>query len=232
MLFVYNFLQQEAGARIIKACAAKDVGVTLMKADPGLVVANEREVLAASEDRYKKAGRELPEAVVKAKERAAERAALTEAFLKKHGLEGTEKARDAAVKFCLANPGVHTVCPSINSFEALESFVRLSGQKLEIGDETVLGDASDAFGGATCRRACGLCEPACPRGVPVNTIMRYEYYFSARGREKEAMGFYAGLAEASTAGSCADCAGPCEAACPFGVAIQSRLIAAHERLTP
>ncbi len=70
--------------------------------------------------------------------------------------------------------------------------MRLSGQKLEIGDEAVLGDARDAFGGAYCRHACGLCEPACPRGVPINTIMRYEYYFAARGREKEAMGLYAG----------------------------------------
>ena len=232
MLFVYNFLQREAGERALEACAAKDVGVTLMKTDPGLVVANEREVLAMSEDRYKKAGRELPEALVKAKERAAERAALTEDFLKKHGIEGPEKARDAAVKFCLAHPGVHTVCPSINSFEAVETFVRLSGQKLEIGDEAVLEDARDAFGGAYCRHACGLCEPSCPRGVPINTIMRYEYYFAARGREKEAMGLYAALDEARAAGGCAGCAGPCEAACPYGVAIQSRLLAAHERLTP
>ena len=232
MLFVYNFLQREAGGRILEACAAKDVGVTLMKSDPGLVVANEREVLAMSEDRYKKAGSELPEALVKAKERAAARAVLTEAFLKKHGIEGAEKARDAAIKFCLSHPGVHTVCPSINSFEALETFVRLSGQKLEIGDEAVLGDASDAFGGGYCRHACGLCEPACPRGVPINTIMRYEYYFAARGREKEAMGLYAGLDEARAASGCAACAGPCEAACPYGVTIQSRLLAAHERLTP
>ena len=232
MLFVYNFLQREAGERVIKACAAKDVGVTLMKTDPGLVVANEREVLAMSEDRYKKAGGELPEAVVKAKERSAERSARLEAFLKKYGIEGTEKARDAAIKFCLAQPGVHTVCPSINSFEELRTFVGLSGLKLEIGDEGLLADARTAFGGSYCRHACGLCEPSCPRGVPVNTIMRYEYYFRAKGRQKEAMGLYAALGEARIAGGCADCAGPCEAACPYGVPIQARLLAAHERLTP
>jgi aryl-alcohol dehydrogenase-like predicted oxidoreductase len=232
MLFVYNFLQREAGERILAGCAAKDVGVTLMKSDPGLVVANEREVLAASEDRYKKAGRELPEALVKGKERSAERAARLDAFLKKHGIEGAEKARDAAVKFCLSNPGVHTVCPSINSFEELRTFVSLSGQRLEIADEAVLADSRAAFGDSYCRHACGLCEPACPHGVPVNTIMRYEYYFAAKGREKEAMGLYAGLGQARAAGECAECPGYCEAACPYGVAIQSRLFAAHERLTP
>lgn len=231
VLFVYNFLQREAGARILEACAAKDVGVTLMKTDPGLVVSTERAVLAASEDRYKKDGRELSEALIKAKARAAERAALADAFLKKHGIEGPEKARDAAIKFCLAHPGVHTVCPSINSFEALETFVRLSGQKLDLADEAVLEDSREAFGGSYCRHACGLCEPSCPRGVPVNTIMRYEYYFAARGREKEAMGLYAALGGRDVSG-CEGCAGPCEAACPYGVAIQARLLAAHERLTP
>jgi aryl-alcohol dehydrogenase-like predicted oxidoreductase len=232
MLFVYNFLQREAGERILAGCAAKDVGVTLMKTDPGLVVSNEREVLAASEDRYTKSGRELPEALVKAKERSAERAARLDAFLKKHGIEGAEKARDAAIKFCLSHPGVHTVCPSINSFEDLRTFVSLSGQKLDLGDEAVLADSREAFGGSYCRHACGLCEPSCPRGVPVNTVMRYEYYFRAKGRQKEAMGLYAALGEARGAGGCAECAGHCETACPYGVHVQAKLLAAHERLTP
>ncbi len=110
--------------------------------------------------------------------------------------------------------------------------MRLSGQKLGIGDEAVLEAARDAFGGAYCRHACGLCEPSCPRGVPVNTIMRYEYYFAAKGREKEAMGLYAALEEARDAGGCAGCSGPCEAACPYGVPIQSKLLVAHEIMTP
>ena len=232
MLFVYNFLQRESGERIIKACAAKDVGVTLMKTDPGLTISSEREVLTSMEDRYKKDGREIPESLLKSKQKAAERAALLEAFLKKHGLEGTEKARDAAIKFCLGNPGVHTVCPSINSFEALQAFLRLSGQKLDLDDEAVLDDSREAFGGSYCRHACGLCEPSCPRGVPVNTIMRYEYYFGAKGRQKEAMGLYAALGESRGAVGCADCAGYCEAACPYGVAIQARLLMAHEDLAP
>jgi len=232
MLFVYNFLQRESGERIIKACAAKDVGVTLMKTDPGLTISSEREDLTSMEDRYKKDGREIPESLLKSKQKAAERAALLEAFLKKHGLEGTEKARDAAIKFCLGNPGVHTVCPSINSFEALQAFLRLSGQKLDLDDEAVLDDSREAFGGSYCRHACGLCEPSCPRGVPVNTIMRYEYYFGAKGRQKEAMGLYAALGESRGAGGCADCAGYCEAACPYGVAIQARLLMAHEDLAP
>ncbi len=233
MLFVYNFLQREAGERILKACAAKDVGVTLMKTDPGLIVQSERESLEAAAERYTKDGRELPEAIVKLKQRAAERTAATEAFLNKHGLSGPEKVRDAAIKFCLNHPGVHTVCPSINSFEALATFVRLSGQKLDIADEATLADCREAFGDSYCRHACGLCEASCPRGVPVNTIMRYEYYFAAKGRQKEAMGLYAALAGAGRdAAVCADCAGYCEASCPYGVPIQAKLLLSHGDLTP
>jgi aryl-alcohol dehydrogenase-like predicted oxidoreductase len=230
MLFVYNFLQREAGEKAIKACAAKNIGVTLMKMDPGLVVANERESLAMIEDRYKQSGKELPEAVLKIKARAAERQAATDAFLARHGISGQEKVRGAAIKFCLNNPGVHAVCPSINSFEALEAFLSLSGQKLDLAAAGVLEDGREAFGGTYCRHACGQCEPACPRGVPVNTIMRYEYYFAAKGREKEAMGLYAELGGRG-AESCGACPGYCEAACPFGVPIQAKLLLANERLT-
>ncbi|MCK7489845.1 MAG: aldo/keto reductase [Anaerotruncus sp.] len=233
VLFVYNFLQREAGERILKACAAKDMGVTLMKTDPGLIVQSERESLAAAAERYKKDGKALPEAVAKLEQRAAERTAVTEAFLNKHGLSGADKVRDAAVKFCLGHPGVHTVCPSINSFEALEAFVRLSGQKLEITDESTLADCREAYGDSYCRHACGLCEASCPRGVPVNTIMRYEYYFAAKGRQKEAMGLYAALAGGGRdATECAGCAGYCEASCPYGVPIQAKLLLSHEDLTP
>ena len=231
MLFVYNFLQREAGDKLLKACAAKNVGVTLMKMDPGLIVANERENLAMVEDRFKKDGREIPEALVKIKGSAAERSAMTDAFLAKHGLAGQEKVRDAAIKFCLNNPGVHAVCPSINSFEALEAFLKLSGQKLDIAAADVLDDGREAFGETYCRHACGLCEPSCPRGVPINAVMRYEYYFAAKGRQKEAMGLYAGLGDRGAEG-CESCPGYCEAACPYGVPIQGKLLLAREDLTP
>ncbi len=233
MLFVYNFLQREAGEKILQACAAKDVGVTLMKTDPGLIVEQESRSLKSTEARYKKEGKDLPEALLKNLEKAAARTAATEAFIEKHGLAGLGKTRDAAIKFCLNNPGVHAVCPSINSFEALEAFVSLSGQKLALEESAALDDVRETFGSSYCRHACGLCEPSCPRGVPVNTIMRYEYYFAARGREKEAMGLYADLAHGGwDAADCAGCAGYCEAACPHGVPIQAKLLLAHHDLTP
>ena len=137
-----------------------------MKTDPGLIVQSERESPGRRRrGATRKTGRSCRRRSRSSKQKAAERTAVTEAFLKKHGLAGAEKVRDAAVKFCLGHPGVHTVCPSINSFEALEAFVRLSGQKLEIADESTLADCREAYGDSYCRHACGLCEASCPAGV-------------------------------------------------------------------
>jgi ferredoxin len=60
--------------------------------------------------------------------------------------------------------------------------------------------------------------------------MRYDYYFRTAHREKEAMTNYAALAGVDAA-ACADCHGPCEAACPHGVPIQGKLVLAHSMLT-
>jgi len=229
MLIVHNFLQGETGEKVLSACAAKNVGVTLMKSDPGLTSRNERESLAAIEARFKKDGRELPGSFAGLKDKAAERAAATEAFFRKHGFEGVERTRDAALKFCLSDRRVHTLCPSINSFQELESFVRLSGQRLEAREGAVLDEYREVCGSAHCRIGCGACEAACPRGVPINAIMRYEYYFTTKRREKDAMGLYAALAGRGAEG-CADCAGPCEAACPYGVPVRARLMMAHSAL--
>jgi predicted aldo/keto reductase-like oxidoreductase len=81
-----------------------------------------------------------------------------------------------------------------------------------------------------CRHACGLCEPACPNSVPVNTIMRFHQYYAAQGREREAMLNYAAIPGAK-ADVCTGCPGYCEAACPYHVPIQGMLFLAHSHLS-
>jgi ferredoxin len=66
--------------------------------------------------------------------------------------------------------------------------------------------------------------------VPVNTILRYQHYFAAQRREKEAMGYYAGI-PGVRADACRDCGAPCEAACPYGVPVQGMLLVAHDTLS-
>jgi len=225
VLFVYNFLQKEQGEKIINACSGKNMGVTLMKTNPVKVYSRWK----ADTDRMAESGRKIPDRLVKLGEDYQTWLKGADAFKKKYGLNNDAEVRDCAIKFVLSHPGVHTVCPSFNNFEDLEAFVRLSGKKLTSEDASLLNDYESTRGRLYCRHACGTCEKACPHQVPVNTIMRYNHYFEAQGQEKYAMRKYAEL-ERNRADRCQECAGSCEAACPFQIPVRSLLVAAHQNL--
>ncbi|MFC2142122.1 aldo/keto reductase [Acidobacteriota bacterium] len=225
-LFVYNFLQKEQGEKIIRACREKDMGVTLMKTNP----VNVYKRWKTGVDQTVARGRKPSDATVKMDEEYQAYLKAAEVFKRKYGLESEGEIRDAAIKFCLSNDGVHSVCPSIGSFEELETLVKLSGQKLTTAEAPLLAGYGDTLGRFYCRHACGACETACPHAVPVNTIMRYNHYFEAQGREKYAMAKYAEMPR-SKADRCGGCSGVCESLCPHGVPVRSLLAAAHDNLT-
>ncbi|UCE22240.1 MAG: aldo/keto reductase [Candidatus Aminicenantes bacterium] len=226
VLFVYNFIQKEKGERILKVLKDKKMGATLMKVNPVRVYLRREEFL----NRAKEAGRDIPEIIwdwLEENKRHVERA---EDFKKKYGLTSNREIDDAAIKFALSHPDVHSVCPTIDTFEELESYIALSGKKLESTERDMLADYESVYGRYYCRHACGQCEPYCPHSVPVNTIMRYHHYFSAQRREKYAMEKYNSLSR-TNAMVCSSCAGYCESACPYSVQIQGLLILAHQTLT-
>ncbi len=225
VLMVYNFLQKDQGEKVIDACRKKDMGITLMKTNPVSEYSRRKGEL---EERVKQ-GRQIPERYARLMDEFKTWVDGADAFKKKYGLKSDAQVRDAAITFCLSHPGVHSVCPSMNSFDELETFVALSGKKLESSDQSMLDDYGSTLGHFYCRHGCSVCEPACPHGVPVNTIMRYNHYFHAQGREKYAMGKYAGLPD-QNASPCQDCSGPCVSACPYGVPIQGLLMLAHQNL--
>ncbi|MGD2122479.1 MAG: aldo/keto reductase [Gemmatimonadota bacterium] len=224
-LFVYNFLQKDQGQRIIDACQARNMGVTLMKTNPVAVVSQVVESSEASRARGRLS--ESRERLVRDYEEWAQAA---EEFKERHGLRSAGEVRDAAIKFCLANTGVHTVCPTMNTFDELEAFVALSGQALSSADTPMLASYHQLLGPYYCRHACGICEPSCPHQVPINTISRYGHYFNAQSRQKQAIQKYAKL-PGPRAELCADCDGHCENACPYGVRARTLLSRAHDILT-
>ncbi len=226
VLFVYNFLQEEQGNRILKACKAKDMGTTLMKANPVI----EYRDLQASFDQAKEAGRDLPPQVVKMLDLYKSRVEEAEAFKKKYNLNSFEDVRAAAIRFGLSHPDVHSTCPTITNYSDLEIYVALSGTTLNPVEAEMLAEYGAMYGRFYCRHACGLCESQCPHRVPVNTIMRYNHYFVAQHRERRAMVKYAEM-PAAKADACQSCPGHCQAACPYGVPVQGLLLSAHHRLT-
>lgn len=224
-LFVYNFIQKEQGEKIITACEKGGVGVTLMKTNPVKVYGRWKQGI---ENYRKRSGKALPDRIKRLDSDYKTWLGKAESFKKKYGLKGETEIRDAAIKFVLGHPGVHSVCPSMNSFEELQAFAALSGGKLAGGEVSMLKDYEKSLGSYYCRHACGTCESSCPHRVPVNTIMRFNHYFEAQGQEKHAISEYAAISPGAE--YCFDCSGYCQRACPHGVPIQSLLLNAHQNL--
>jgi len=226
MLLVYNFLAKENGAKVLKACADKNIGTTLMKTNP---VADYL-YFKYEVDKYKKEGKEVPKFYNRLFRRYEKLVEESQYFVKKFNLENPNEIRDAAIRYSLDNPFVNSVCATFVNFEDVEDFLKLSGSRFSPQDKKTLAAYKKGCSIFYCRHACCLCESSCPHRVPVNTIMRYNHYFVAQHREKRAMLKYSELPTAK-ADRCLNCEGPCEAACPFNVPIHALLINAHNRLT-
>jgi predicted aldo/keto reductase-like oxidoreductase len=225
-LMAYNFLQMDRGEQVIQAAKEKKVGITLMKTKP----VGTYSLLKSRIEQLEKEGKEVDPLFREGLARYKDIADRAETFIKKYNLQNPEEVKEAALRFALTNPDVHTVCCSAKTYAEAEQFIRQSGSRLSEKDVVTLARYKKACGALYCRHACGVCEPECHRGVPVNTIMRYHHYFAAQGREKEAMLKYARIPGAR-AEECGHCPGYCEKACPFGVPIQGLLLLAHDQLT-
>lgn len=225
-LLVYNFLQRDEGERILQAYKEKNIGATLMKTNP---VLNYSEIKEQA-DQLKEEGKDVSERMQNLLGRLKERADATESFQKEYGLKSFDEVRRAAMKFVLNNPNVSCICPTIKNFSDLEFYVNLSGARFDLEAEKTLAAYKALYGDLYCRHGCDRCESSCPHAVPVNTVMRYNHYFQAQGREKSALVKYALLPQ-NKADKCLHCSGYCEDSCPHGVPIQGLLVLADRNLT-
>lgn len=225
-LMAYNFLKRDNAERVLEACRAKRIGVALMKTTPVAIYYTLKSRIEALEKDKKEVNPLYADGI----KRYREKFEAAQEFIRTHGLKNPEEIRDAAIRFVLGNPDVHTACLQTQTYEALNAVVRLSGTKLSLADSSRLEAYREGCAELYCRHACGLCEPSCPHGVPVNTIMRYNQYFTAQRREKEAMTLYAAIPGVK-ADLCASCPGHCEKACPYNVPVQGMLLAANDMLS-
>ena len=225
-LMAYNFLKMDNSEKVLQVCKEKNIGTALMKTKPVSTYYR----LKSRVEALQKEGKEVHELYLAGVERFKRQAEMADRFVEKYDLKNPDEIHDAAVRFVLSNPNVSTVCCSMRSFDDLERFVRLSGTRLSDSEKKKLAAFREGCGPLYCRHACGVCEPKCPHGVPVNTIMRYNHYFEAQGREKYAMAQYAAI-PGPKADLCSNCSGFCETACPYNVPIQGKLILAHHQLS-
>ena len=225
-LMAYNFLRMDQSERVLEVCKEKNIGVALMKSTPVIKYYG----LKARIEQLEKEKKEIHPLYQEGLKRFKDKADRAEQFIKKYDLKNPEEIRMAAIRFVLDNPNVNTVCCSLGTYDQMEQVLSLSGSKLSEWEKEKLAAYKEGCGELYCRHACGVCEPYCPHGVPVNTIMRYNHYFMAQGREKEAMLKYARIPGAR-ADVCSQCSGYCEDACPYNVPIQGMLLLAHNQLS-
>jgi len=225
-LMTHNYLRQEQSEEVLRVCKEKKIGTTLMKTNPVGRYLSWKEAI----ERLEKEEKEIPEFYRKGLDNLKGKYEKAEGFLKKHNLQNPEEMKEAAIKFCLSNPDVNCICVSFRNFDDVERYVKLSGQRLTPVDQTALDVYAQSFGQFYCRHACGECESECPQSIPINTIMRYNHYFIAQGKEKYAMEKYMKL-NADVANNCLNCDGRCQAACPYNVPVQTLLVLAHQNLT-
>ena len=226
VLFAYNFILREPGETILKICKDKNIGTTLMKTDP----VHKYKAYSEMVENAKKSGREIPDFYIKMLKEYGEYAGRSEDFRNKYGLKNDIDVRNAAAAFLLNNPDVHTITMTFGNFEKLRAYIALSGTRLDEIGMGVLNDYESKLGKYYCRHACGICESSCPHNVPVNTIMRYNHYFEAQGREKTALLKYSSL-QGAKADKCMECSGACEKVCPYNVPVQGLLNIAHSNLS-
>jgi predicted aldo/keto reductase-like oxidoreductase len=226
MLLAYNFLKEDQSERVLDICARENIGTTLMKTNPIRTYNWLKQWMEKARTTKRP---ELTEEEKRNVARFEKKVEGAQEFIKRHNLNSEKDIRDAALKFCLSNPKVNTVCLTVQSHEQARDFLRLSGSRLDLREAALLADYKADVGGLYCRHACGLCESSCPGHVPVNTIMRFDHYFASQGRERYAMANYAALR--SRADTCESCPGHCESACPYGLPVRALLCSAHQALS-
>lgn len=225
-LMAYNFVNRDQAGRVLRACAEKGVGTTIMKSNPTITFRSIQGLI----NRLEEQNTRVDDTLRDWHNRLVNENKLARELFAKYGYrDEDEQMLEAAIRFVISNPDAHTVCLPFKSISDVENWGANSGRILTEDQASLLESYRHHFGNLNCRFGCRECAPACPYNVQVSTIMRYNYYFENKGQEKYAMEKYASL-EGSRADVCRDCPGYCEAACPYGVSVRPMLSMAHENL--
>jgi predicted aldo/keto reductase-like oxidoreductase len=136
----------------------------------------------------------------------------------------------AAFKWVLQHAEVAGLVVTMKRVRDIDLYLQASGTELTAADQRVLDRYAAAYGQDYCRTGCSDCEAACPVGVPIASILRYQMYFESYADEKRAMTSYAELPRDASA--CLSCDSlSCVGGCPHGLPVALKLRAAHGSLS-
>ena len=134
---------------------------------------------------------------------------------------GSASVYQAMLKWVLGDPRVTSALTEILNRGQMEEDLGAAGAKLEAEEMSTLARFVRENGTDFCH-GCARCGRACPSGVATATILRALAYAESYGKADRARNVYASLKCGETAAACRDC-GACERACPYGVAVRSRI---------
>lgn len=223
---IYNFFEPEMGARILAKCKDSNIGTMIMKSNPVYIFEVVRDIV----DKAKAEGTKATDRDQRYYDLYGKQAETARDFFAKYGISGVSEIRKAALKFVLSNDNVHTIPTAIASIGDIDLHLSVSGTRLEDQGRDELQEFNKIAGFLNCRIGCDDCESACPHNLPVNTILRFNYYYMAKKQEKYAISLYNDL-PGKKADICIDCEAPCENACSYGVMTRGMLTLANSNLT-
>ncbi len=225
-LLVYNVINQSEGNRILSLCKKKNIGAIVMKSNPLAKL----DLINVYREQFKKDSMPFPEWAKDVEDKLTIYGNQLKDYAKENKLKSEDELlRDITIPFVLENPKVSTVLYSFLNFSDIESVIPLSGKKLTAQGKTILDQYVKNYGIFNCHIGCNICESKCPHNVPVNTILRYNYYFANKRQEKYAMQKYQEL-PGGKPDLCLNCEGYCEQACPYGVLTRPLLAIANHNL--
>jgi predicted aldo/keto reductase-like oxidoreductase len=226
LLLAYNFVNADIAEKVLDACEQKNIATIIMKSNPVYIY-------GLMEDRMNslaEEGKEADEYTQAFYDRYKIMQDSAAGYFNEYGITDEKELLKAASKFVLSNPNAHTTIWDFRSFDDVDLMLNLSGQKLTREEAHLLEGYHKHMGQFTCRIGCNDCEIVCPYHLPVNKILRYNYYFSAKRRQKYAMSKFARLKTKKPSEVCTDCEGYCEQACKYGVSTRYLLANAQSNL--
>jgi len=136
---------------------------------------------------------------------------------------GDISPHQAALKWVLQDPNVHTTAPGMANLAQLEEDMAVMDMDLKLShaDAQILECYGAAIDARYCHQ-CRACAATCPRGVDIPTVNRCLMYAEGYGDLELARTTYADLARGVSVAACADCA-TCVAQCAYSVDIAAQM---------
>lgn len=138
---------------------------------------------------------------------------------------GNLSPHQAALKWVLQYPYVHTTIPGMLTVQQVTENAKVMGSGMSWHDRKTLDRYARAIDKLYCRM-CGACERTCPNQVAIPEVMRCMMYAEGYGDLPLGQAEYRSLPASASAVQCQNCT-RCVAQCVNGLKIGQRMAYAH-----